>query len=31
VVSNRFAAMEDLDAEVDINGVSETIRENFEI
>jgi hypothetical protein len=30
-VSNRFAALEDLDAEVDINSVWEPIRENFKI
>jgi hypothetical protein len=30
-VSNRFAAVEDLDAEVEINGVWETIRENMKI
>jgi hypothetical protein len=30
-VSNRFAALEDLDAEVKINSASETIRENIKI
>jgi hypothetical protein len=30
-VSNRFAALEDLDAEVEINSVWETIRENIKI
>jgi lipoate-protein ligase A len=30
-VSNRFAALEDLDAEVEINTVWETIRENIKI
>jgi hypothetical protein len=30
-VSNRFAALEDLDTEVEINGVWETIRENIKI
>jgi hypothetical protein len=30
-VSNRFAALEDLDAEVDINTIWETIRENIKI
>jgi hypothetical protein len=30
-VSNRFAAMEDLDTEVDINSAWETIRENINI
>jgi hypothetical protein len=30
-VSNRFAALEDLDAEVDINSAWETIRENINI
>jgi 50S ribosomal subunit-associated GTPase HflX len=30
-VSNRFAALENLDAEVDINSVWETIRENIKI
>jgi hypothetical protein len=30
-VSNRFAALEDLDSEVDINSASETIRENIKI
>jgi hypothetical protein len=30
-VSNRFAALEDLDAEVEINTVWETIRENINI
>jgi hypothetical protein len=30
-VSNRFAALEDLDAEVEINGAWETIRDNFKI
>jgi hypothetical protein len=30
-VSNRFAAFEDLDAEVDINNAWETIRENIKI
>jgi hypothetical protein len=30
-VSNRFAALEDLDAEVEINTISETIRENINI
>jgi hypothetical protein len=30
-VSNRFAALEDLDAEVDINSAWETIRENIKI
>jgi hypothetical protein len=30
-VSNRFAALEDLDAEVEINTISETIRENIKI
>jgi hypothetical protein len=28
-VSNRFAAFEDLDSEVEINSASETIRENI--
>jgi hypothetical protein len=30
-VSNRFAALEDLDAEVEINSAWETIRENVKI
>jgi hypothetical protein len=30
-ISNRFAALENLDAEVDINTVWETIRENIKI
>jgi hypothetical protein len=30
-VSNRFAALEDLDAEVEINSAWETISENIEI
>jgi hypothetical protein len=30
-VSNRFAALEDLDAEVDINNAWETIRDNIRI
>jgi hypothetical protein len=30
-VSNRFAALEDLDAEVDINSAWETVRENMKI
>jgi hypothetical protein len=30
-VSNRFAALEDLDAEVDINSAWETVRENIKI
>jgi hypothetical protein len=30
-VSNRFAALEDLDAEVDINSAWDTIRENIKI
>jgi hypothetical protein len=30
-VSNRFAALEDLDAEVEINSAWETIRENINI
>jgi hypothetical protein len=30
-VSNRFAALEDLGAEVEINTIWETIRENIEI
>jgi hypothetical protein len=30
-VSNRFAALEDLDAEVEINSACETIRENIKI
>jgi hypothetical protein len=30
-VSNRFATLEDLDAEVDINSALETIRENINI
>jgi hypothetical protein len=30
-VSNRFAALEDLDAEVEVNSAWETIRENIEI
>jgi hypothetical protein len=30
-VSNRFAVLEDLDTEVEINSVWETIRENIEI
>jgi hypothetical protein len=30
-VSNRFAALEDLDAEVKINSAWETIRENIKI
>jgi hypothetical protein len=30
-VSNRFAALEDLDAEVEINNAWETIRENIQI
>jgi hypothetical protein len=30
-VSNRFAALEDLDTEVDINSTWETIRENINI
>jgi hypothetical protein len=30
-VSNRFAALEDLDAEVEINTVWETVRENIKI
>jgi hypothetical protein len=30
-VSNRFAALEDLDAEVEINTIWETIRENIKI
>jgi hypothetical protein len=31
VVSNRFAALEDLDAEVEINSAWETIRENITV
>jgi hypothetical protein len=31
VVSNRFAALEDLDAEVEINSIWEMIRENIKI
>jgi hypothetical protein len=31
VVSNRFAALEDLDTEVEIDSVSEAIRENIKI
>jgi hypothetical protein len=31
VVSNRFAALEDLDTEVEINSAWETIRENIKI
>jgi hypothetical protein len=30
-VSNRFAALEDLDTEVEINSARETIRENIKI
>jgi hypothetical protein len=30
-VSNRFAALEDLDAEVEINAIWETIREKIKI
>jgi hypothetical protein len=30
-LSNRFAALEDLDEEVEINSASETIRENIQI
>jgi hypothetical protein len=30
-ISNRFAALEDLDAEVEINSASETIRDNIKI
>jgi hypothetical protein len=30
-VSNRFAALKDLDAKVEINGAWETIRENINI
>jgi hypothetical protein len=30
-VSNRFAALENLDTEVDINSAWETIRENLKI
>jgi hypothetical protein len=30
-VSNRFGALEDLDAEVEINSAWETIRENIKI
>jgi hypothetical protein len=30
-ISNRFAALENLDSEVDINRASETIRENIKI
>jgi hypothetical protein len=30
-VSNRFAALEDLDTEVEINSAWETIRENIQI
>jgi hypothetical protein len=30
-VSNRFAALDDLDAEVEINSAWETIRENIKI
>jgi hypothetical protein len=30
-ISNRFAALEDLDAEVEINSAWETIRENIKI
>jgi hypothetical protein len=30
-VSNRFAALEDFDVEVEINSAWETIRENFTI
>jgi hypothetical protein len=30
-VSNRFAALEDLDTDVEINNAQETIRENFKI
>jgi hypothetical protein len=30
-VSNRFAALEDLDSEVEINSAWETIRENIKI
>jgi hypothetical protein len=30
-VSNRFAALEDLDPEVEINTIWETIRENIKI
>jgi hypothetical protein len=30
-ISNRFAALEDLDAEMDINRAWETIRENTKI
>jgi hypothetical protein len=30
-VSNRFAALEDFDAEVEINTVCKTIRENIKI
>jgi hypothetical protein len=30
-VSNRFAALEDLDAEVEINSAWETIKENIKI
>jgi lipoate-protein ligase A len=30
-VSNRFAALEDLDSEVEINTIWETIRENIKI
>jgi hypothetical protein len=31
VVSNRFAVLEDLNAEVEINTIWETMRENIEI
>jgi hypothetical protein len=30
-ISDKFTALENLDAEVDINGVWETIRENIKI
>jgi hypothetical protein len=30
-ILNRFAVLENLDAEVDINGVVETVRENIKI
>jgi hypothetical protein len=30
-ISNRFAALENIDTEVDINRASETIRENIKI
>jgi hypothetical protein len=30
-ISNRFAALENLDIEVDINRISETVRENITI